>query len=389
VTQAEPVEHLFDFGFTAPFDTAARVGLTTGDGSTGNDQCTSGSCAGVDLCDGVTCTGGDQCNDAGTCDTQTGACSAATPVADTTSCDDGDGSTSNDQCTSGTCAGQVDIDQDKDQQKCIASQAAYLGKIAKAQAKENASCVKNQGKGKLDVTVADCVESDAKDKIDRLQTKFEQHQTDPDKGKCGVPPDFAYVAAADVVAAVKGHQIDFFNQVIGTDPESVIVDATDKSNKYAVLCQATIMKASDRLVQNRLKRFGVCLKKGLKAKDPADRISSAATAEQACWSASGPSGADKILKAVEKHADLNAKKCAEKGVAFDDTLGGECSGESSETDLALCIDEISACTACLMINNAFDFDLDCDALDNGLNDGSCGGAGGSPAGAYINGPVLF
>jgi hypothetical protein len=59
----------------------------------------------VDLCEGVTCSGADQCNNNGTCDPMTGTCGAPIPVTDGTVCDDANGSTTGDQCTSGICAG--------------------------------------------------------------------------------------------------------------------------------------------------------------------------------------------------------------------------------------------------------------------------------------------
>ena len=238
------------------------------------------------------------------------------------------------------------------------------------------------------VPVADCSENDAKGKIAKLQTKFELHQTDVDKGKCLDAPDFAYAAAADVVAAVKAEQNDFFIEVLGDHPENTITDATDKANKPAAICQAILMKVSDKLVQTRLKEFGTCVKKGLKAKESAERIVSAVTAEKSCWDETGPAGAAKIQKAVEKHADLNVKKCVEKGADYENVLDGRCNGEITETEFAECIDEIAACTACLMINDAFDFNLDCDARDNSVIDGSCGG-GGSAAGSFVDGPVLY
>ena len=297
---------------------------------------------------------------------------------DDSNTEDGDGCSS--RC-------QAEVEQSKDQQKCIVSQAGYLDRIAKGQATENAICAKTSGKGQLEGSVADCVANDAKGKIAKLQTKFQEHQTDVDKGKCLTTPDFAYVSAADVVASVKAEQIDFFDEVLG-DAENTIIDATDKANKAAATCQAILMKVSDKLVQTRLKEFGTCVKKGLKAKEPAERIVSAVTAEKSCWPEAGPSGAAKIQKAVDKHADLNVKKCVQKGADYENVLDGRCNGASNETDLAGCIDEITKCTACLMINDTFDFNLDCDARDNDLIDGSCGG-GGSPAGSFVDGPLLY
>ena len=86
---------------------AAGTSCDDANAATVNDTCSaSGVCAGVDLCDGVVCSNGDQCNDNGTCDPMTGACGAATPVTDGTVCDDANATTVNDACNGGTCAGQ-------------------------------------------------------------------------------------------------------------------------------------------------------------------------------------------------------------------------------------------------------------------------------------------
>ncbi|MFP6663752.1 MAG: DUF4215 domain-containing protein [Deltaproteobacteria bacterium] len=491
-----------------------------GDGSTTSDQCTSGTCAGVDLCDGVVCNNGDQCNDNGTCDPSDGTCSAATPVADATSCDDGDGSTTSDQCTSGTCAGvnlcagvvcsngdqcndngtcdpftgscgattpvadatscddansltsgescsagvcacgdgvstpactvncgdgttdsgeacddgnnldgdgcsasceseaafcgdsaveddeecddgntdehdgcssrcQDEADQSKDQQKCLGSQVSYIGKIIKTQAKENATCVKNAGKGKLDgQTLDECLTADNKGKVAKVETKLTTHQTDPDKGKCLSEPDFAYVAAADFVAAAVPEQIAFMAATLGSDAAATVVDATDKANKNASKCQAMLLKLADKTLQTRLKVFGICLKKELKAKEDGDRIVSTVTAE-GCWG----EGADKVAKAVIKAAELNVKKCDEKGVVFTDVIAGDCTAAGDETAYAECIDERAACRACRILNGTLDLELACDELDDDVLNDSCGateGSGaGSPRGAFVDGPIIL
>jgi hypothetical protein len=73
-----------------------------GDKCTQTDTCQAGVCHGGNA---VVCITLEQCKDAGTCDPQTGLCSAATPVADGKACDDGDKCTQTDACSAGLCAG--------------------------------------------------------------------------------------------------------------------------------------------------------------------------------------------------------------------------------------------------------------------------------------------
>jgi len=75
-----------------------------GDAATVSDQCTAGFCGGTNLCDNVTCSASDQCHGVGSCDYATGLCSDPA-LADGTSCDDGDAATVSDQCTAGLCGG--------------------------------------------------------------------------------------------------------------------------------------------------------------------------------------------------------------------------------------------------------------------------------------------
>ncbi len=109
VTSTDPSSPLYDptcqGGGCLPVDAPCDATLPCCDGST----CTDGVCAGTppDPCDGVTCVAIDDCHVAGTCDSETGACSTPT-AADGTVCDDGSGCTLTDACSGGACSGSGD-----------------------------------------------------------------------------------------------------------------------------------------------------------------------------------------------------------------------------------------------------------------------------------------
>eukprot|EP00756_Hemistasia_phaeocysticola_P015366 Hpha_TRINITY_DN15409_c0_g2::TRINITY_DN15409_c0_g2_i7::g.176040::m.176040 len=75
-----------------------------GQATTVDDKCTSGTCSGVDRCTGVTCVAASTCHDVGVCDHNTGFCTSPVQT-DGSLCDDSLANTADDQCTSGVCRG--------------------------------------------------------------------------------------------------------------------------------------------------------------------------------------------------------------------------------------------------------------------------------------------
>eukprot|EP01046_Picozoa_sp_COSAG06_P018310 COSAG06_NODE_1269_length_10057_cov_2.547846_3_plen_1844_part_01 len=66
----------------------------------------------VDRCVGVVCEASSACMVAGACQPASGSCSAEQNAADGTACDDGDATSSSDQCSNGICAGIPDVCED-------------------------------------------------------------------------------------------------------------------------------------------------------------------------------------------------------------------------------------------------------------------------------------
>jgi hypothetical protein len=60
------------------------------------------------------------------------------------------------------------------------------------------------------------------------------------------------------------------------------------------------------------------------------------------------------------------------------TEDGACSGCSDATSCATCIGNIVDCQACLAMNNSNNGTANCELLDDGLNNGSCGGPAPTP-----------
>ena len=278
-------------------------------------------------------------------------------------------------------------EQSKDQQKCLSSMGSSVVKIDSTQIRENQTCVKTYGKGKLFVgSVADCQVADSNGKMQKVSDKIDEAQTDADRGKCigAAVPDFGYVATgAAMVAAAQPPQVAFIAAVYGDDPESVIVDASDKANRGAALCQATIEKAANKIVLSEVKSFKSCMTRGLRS-----RTAPISDAIELAACSSDSKLVERSDKETTKLADHIGKKCTDKSVDWATVVAGDCASEASPAAYSSCIQIKASCAACEIINGGYDLAIDCDLHDNGAADQSCGDFP-STAGAFVDGPVLF
>jgi hypothetical protein len=287
-------------------------------------------------------------------------------------------------------------EQSKDQQKCISSMAGYVTRIDTTQARENQSCVKDYGKGKLGaMTVTQCLDADRKNRMAKLQVKIQEKQTDPAKGKCigAAVPDFVFhtefgdllFPAASMVAEVQPTQAAALFDILGSTPEAAIVDATNRANRDEVNCQNTIIRTADKIISTELKGFKICATKGLRDRNAP--FTSAADLESCI---NDTKLGEKADKAQSKLVDMIGKKCTEKTVDWSTVVAGDCAAEADPTAYAACIRVKANCTACTAINGGYGhwIDIDCDTYDDGFANGTCGGAP-SPRGAFVDGPILF
>ena len=245
--------------------------------------------------------------------------------------------------------------QSKNQQGCVNALNKDGAKVGATQGKENTSCIKNAGKGK-ESNAQGCLTADSKGKVAKAASKI---SADFDK-KCtaetpttGVPGVFSGTAAA-VADAGQDDEIQFVADVFGSDLNLAIL--TDKAGSK---CQATVSKDSEKIFATYMKGFLKCKKGALKAGSSLD----------ACVLDDG----GKVGKTVSKLSADIGKKCADTPVAT--FAPGLCSG-SSTGDLANCIAERVACRACQMQNRMDGLHVNCDALDDGSENGSC--AAGRP-----------
>jgi hypothetical protein len=263
-------------------------------------------------------------------------------------------------CTCGVVDGGLLTKAD---QKCVNSINKGAAKVAKAQAGDNAACIKNGGKGKLTPgpsPIEDCIASDPKKKVQKAIDKIKV-------GDCSGPPAFPGIdrTPASIGDTMKNKAQDLIHAIFGTDLDAgVIVSADD--DKPGSKCQAAIAKAVGKCQDAKLKVFNSCKKNKLKGKDTTP-ATNADELQGECMGTDGggiPDGKDKIdKKCATGLSNALTKKCSVSNV------GALIPGCDPPT--AACLDEKVGCEVCKGLNGVDDLERNCDQFDNGTIDGTC------------------
>jgi cysteine-rich repeat protein len=270
---------------------------------------------------------------------------------------DGDG------CSS-TC--QNESSQSKAQQKCIKVLSSLGDKVASQQSREIADCFKDAANGKLATSVAECAVADRKGKLAKMAGKLSAAQDgEPDnrkKTKCVERPDFGWIEDSLMTEGITSTALLFAQELVGSDLDAVALSG----DKTARNCQQILLKASSKMLATDLREFLVCQKGALAG--GADTASDVG----ACWSTVGADAKGKRAKAADKFAKLADAKCNAAGVAFSTVAAGSCAGSVNSADFADCLKPQSVCAACQIINEMEGIGVDCDEIDDGQDNASCG-----------------
>jgi len=254
-----------------------------------------------------------------------------------------------------------------DQQKCVNALNKGAAKIAAAQGKLSASCLKDAGKGKLPSgqSADACLVADAKGKVAGAAAKIAADYTD----RCiDDPPTFG-VPGGSVAAIVSDVPVDqtlsLFADVFGASLTTATIDCTDKGG---CKCQQAVAKSTAKLAATKFKEFVKCKKAALKA----GALTAAAIED--CLANAGTAGSvaadskGKIAKAVGKLGDAIGKQCGDVSTAH--AFPGVCAGLTG-TALSGCIDVRVSCRLCLTLNDIDNLVVDCDQFDDGQLNLSC------------------
>jgi hypothetical protein len=150
--------------------------------------------------------------------------------------------------------------QSKAQQACINAVHKGFAAVAKAEAREAASCVKAAALGELmQPTVAGCIAADANGKIAAAASKATASIPD----KCGEAPDFGAgdLTGAAAVAAAAGTRLEILQALFGDDLDATLV--TKAADADGAACQAAVVKAVGKCWKARVAGYAKCASAGL------------------------------------------------------------------------------------------------------------------------------
>jgi hypothetical protein len=264
--------------------------------------------------------------------------------------------------------------QEKQQQKCIVTLNKNFAKVAKTQGKESNACIKNESKEKLGAqTLEQCLTADLKQKVADAKAKtVSKAAKDCDPND---PPDFGATDADTVNQAAVEKELALIHAIFGTDLDGVIVkQAIEKDDAK---CQVAIAKAVQKCQDTKLKEFNKCKKNGLKGQtdplkvpvDPNDPPPFNEDNDIAdCMGFDGKGQVDKACNT--KLLDTLQGKC--DGITIATLLPGECSAAADLPALRECLDRLVACAMCQGLEQADALPVDCDDVDDGVENDSCG-----------------
>jgi hypothetical protein len=252
-----------------------------------------------------------------------------------------------------------------DDAKCVNTANKNAAKVAKAQGKDIAKCLKDGGGGKLTGTIEECITSDPKGKVKKATDKLaEKLGNDCAAGPPAIPPiDTTDPNALSEILIDK--ELAVIHTIFGTDLDApgLIVKKVDNKNSWK--CQSAIAKAAGKCQDAKLASYNSCKKAELER-----GVASAQALQDACLGANGTS--DSIPDTKGKID----KKC---GDGLGGTVGKKCAGLDTDAlfppcasqDLAQCLDQKIECEVCKALDALDGLGRNCDEFDNGVADGSC------------------
>jgi len=236
-----------------------------------------------------------------------------------------------------------------DDRKCTDAVYKSARNIGNQEQKNDGSCVKNATGGAGDDACVDAEGAKAAGKRPKLTDLFAAG------GKCETPPAFGVNTTGggnDIADAIEDGADNIVRGVFG-DPVDGLVNG-DK-------CQQAIAKRTGKKYDTALKAFRGCAKSLAAVNAIADLNGCVSTAVNDA----------KVTGVQGKLAGDITKKCTTFPPAGAED--GDCSSCATDAACATCIGNIVDCESCRAMNKETGGSADCDLVDDGLANGSCGG----------------
>jgi len=246
--------------------------------------------------------------------------------------------------------------QSSDQRKCILSMNSAASKLAKAQGRQIASCLKSATASVLAPAATDACIADPSTKLVKALDKTVTTQN----SKCTQVPSFGFAGAAIANEVTIEQGLSLAADVFGEDFGAVVL--TPSTDAAGAQCQAAISRRYPRALDATLRAFLDCKKRGL-----ADGTITSTADLADCFSAIDVDARGKIGKSLQKVASDLLKRC--DGLPDPSSIfPGRC---ASAPDFLTCLAESVRCRACLQLSATDDLEEDCERFDNGVFDNSC------------------
>lgn len=239
-----------------------------------------------------------------------------------------------------------------DEQSCINDINKAAINVAKAQGKENSTCVKNAVKGKEPLPSL-CVVADEKQKVAKKAAKT----FDLEAKSCAGTPAFGYTGAGTANNAAINQEAAIVEDVYGIDVDGALLHTVGDSD--AASCQSGATKNLEKVLKTALKTFQKCKKAGLKDGSITDAAGLAGCFDEVAGDA-------KVDKAIDKMSDKFDKDCESLDLAL--LFPGLCAGAP---DYPSCLSELARCRFCRMVNAMDGLARDCDTYDDATANGTC------------------
>jgi hypothetical protein len=252
------------------------------------------------------------------------------------------------------------VAQDAEQQRCIYAMNEGLRKVMGAQGKSQLRCIKKRAAGTLSTPIDVCLIADPKGLLARAREQTDMQE----QSSCSTVPDFGKTSAAIVNDAGFGAELGLIHDVYGPTLDSTIVASSLDAG--ASRCQTAVAKAVGRCRNARVQVFNRCKKDGLATTDIEH------PAELATCLAADPR--ERVAKACDPTtgnvADTIARQCAAPGL----DLAALFPGCGAGSELAECLERAVSCRVCAAVAraDALETVVDCDLVDDGTANASCG-----------------